>query len=359
MSDDLDVLAREARDELTDAVDAAARPVPPVASLARRAARQRSRHAALVAAVAVAAVIVVASAALWATSDGDSSKVVADQSEQEAHPPATTPPRAVKLDSGAPPPLTIRSDSGRIDVTSHAFCWSPAVDDGTTRRGVCGHPTPPTELPDIGTADEIAVTAPWASDVTASTTSPGQQCSRNFPVPVDRQTDGTFRLRAAGYPRPSDVHLSAKGPNGSAQYMFRWTTTVRGPLPRPTARTAVITRFPGPPTFGGVELAIDHLARTPTEATAAITVTDADGHATTLHPARATDTCRADGALYWSGGLPDENPRPAGPAPFRYDVTLILDGVTHTATATWPDDQVVGFEPNVALHFQPPLPGLE
>jgi hypothetical protein len=33
----------------------------------------------------------------------------------------------------------------------------------------------------------------------------------------------------------------------------------------------------------------------------------------------------------------------------------VLDGVTHVATATYPDDEIDGAEPHVALQFIPAL----
>ena len=48
--------------------------------------------------------------------------------------------------------------------------------------------------------------------------------------------------------------------------------------------------------------------------------------------------------------------RVADVGPFTYEVVLTLDGVEHRATATWPDDMIVGNEPSVALQFEPALP---
>ena len=61
--------------------------------------------------------------------------------------------------------------------------------------------------------------------------------------------------------------------------------------------------------------------------------------------------------MYWAG--PDAKGLEAaelGPPPFTYEVEVILDGVHHVATATWPDDEIVGEEPAVLLEFSPELP---
>jgi hypothetical protein len=173
-------------------------------------------------------------------------------------------------------------------------------------------------------------------------------------VPVKRQPDGTFRLAPAGYPGSYDVYLSSNGPDGSASFMFEWTTTKPGVRPEPTARLAVITSG-----GGTVEMAIDHLARTPEQVDATITVTAANGKNVKFTATQAQNQCRSDGSLYWDGPAPSGTAAAAlGPQPFRYDVTLVIDGASHTATATWPHDQIVGNEPSVALNFEPPLPGL-
>ena len=47
-----------------------------------------------------------------------------------------------------------------------------------------------------------------------------------------------------------------------------------------------------------------------------------------------------------------------GEFPFTTSVTLTLDGRTYRATAVYPDDEIEGNEPSVALEFVPDLPGL-
>ncbi|MBA3307847.1 MAG: hypothetical protein H0T04_04085 [Chloroflexi bacterium] len=47
-----------------------------------------------------------------------------------------------------------------------------------------------------------------------------------------------------------------------------------------------------------------------------------------------------------------------GPAPFTYDVVVVLDGARYVAHAAWPADQIKGNEPSAKLEFLPPLPAL-
>jgi hypothetical protein len=73
----------------------------------------------------------------------------------------------------------------------------------------------------------------------------------------------------------------------------------------------------------------------------------------------ARDGCQPEGSVHWDG--PDDEGLEAaqlGGFPFRYDVTVTLDGTTYVATATYPDDEIEGNEPSVALTFSPPLPRL-
>jgi hypothetical protein len=60
--------------------------------------------------------------------------------------------------------------------------------------------------------------------------------------------------------------------------------------------------------------------------------------------------------IYFDG--PDDMGKQAaelGDFPVTTRVELTLDGVTHVAAA-YPDDEIEGNEPSVALHFDPPLP---
>ena len=67
----------------------------------------------------------------------------------------------------------------------------------------------------------------------------------------------------------------------------------------------------------------------------------------------------AEGTLYWDGpDQPGLDAATLGPGPFTYDVGVTLDSVDYSATAVWPDDEIKGNEPSVALSFTPSLPSL-
>lgn len=173
-------------------------------------------------------------------------------------------------------------------------------------------------------------------------------CPRQHTVPLERSTGGTFTLRPAGSADTYDVTLSGRG-DGDLFVSFRWTTTQDGPMPAPEARLAVVADHDGEPDSYGVELVLSNLASTPAQSSATISVTSAEGDSITFDATRAPQ-CIAEGTVYWDG--PDDQGLAAahlGEPPFTYEVKVTLDGISYSATATWPIDQIEGNEPSVAL----------
>jgi hypothetical protein len=188
----------------------------------------------------------------------------------------------------------------------------------------------------------------------------GDECSRVTEVPLERRDDGTFVLRPAGYAGSYDVTLFGQGGDSGDLYVaFRWTTPKDGPLPAPEARLAVLANNRGDIDSYGIELEIKNLVRTPSEASAKITVMAPNGRSVTFDGDQEELDC-TEGTVYWGG--PDEEGLAAADlserGPFQYDVQVQLDGVEYRASATWPDDQIVGNEPSVRLNFEPALPAL-
>jgi hypothetical protein len=88
-------------------------------------------------------------------------------------------------------------------------------------------------------------------------------------------------------------------------------------------------------------------------------VTAASGRSMTFAAEQSADRCRSGGDLYFD--RPDDFAKRAaglGDFPFTTTVTLTLDGRSYVATAVYPDDEIEGNEPSVALQFDPELPGL-
>jgi hypothetical protein len=90
-----------------------------------------------------------------------------------------------------------------------------------------------------------------------------------------------------------------------------------------------------------------------------VSVTSANGAAVTIDVERHSAECVPEGSVAF-GASREQGDRAArlGPPPFRYDVTLVLDGTTYRGTATWPDDVDPACSPCTRLRFTPPLPGL-
>ena len=165
-------------------------------------------------------------------------------------------------------------------------------------------------------------------------------------------------LRPAGFADTYDVTLMGRG-NGDLFTTFRWTTPVDGPLPRPSARLAVLSDHDGEIDSYGVELELRNLERTPRRVTATITIEAHNGESLRFRAKRAPGQCVGEGTVYWDG--PDDRGLKAaalGDPPFIYDVEITLDGERYVAHATWPQDEIRGNEASVSLEFSPDLPAL-
>ena len=218
---------------------------------------------------------------------------------------------------------------------------------------------PPEALVDLGVAGELTIELPLTGwDFTALLSSFDDECSRVQEVPLEAGDPGSFVLRPAGHADSYDVTLFGRG-GGDLSVIFTWTTPAEGPLPVPEARLVVLAEHDGAIDSYGVEMEIKNLARTPSEASAMISVTAPNGRAVTFEASREDLGC-SEGSVYW-GGPGDEGLAAADlddHGPFTYAVILVLDGVQHVATATWPTDVIIGNEPSVALNFEPSQPAL-
>ena len=250
---------------------------------------------------------------------------------------------------GRPPPVVVRSDDASVELEPFTYCYENGCADGIA----------PDDPPDLGRSSEVTVAFPLPSwQFTAEFVSAGDDCSRRQEVPLERRDDGTFVLRPAGHAGTYDVTLAGRG-NGDLFVTFRWTTPTDGPLPAPEARLALLADHDGEVDSYGIELMVENLAQTPSEATATITVTAPNGRTLTFDATQEDLGC-SEGTVYWGG--PDDQGLAASAlddqGPFTYDVVLVLDGIRYSATATWPTDVIIGNEPSVALDFQPSLPAL-
>ncbi|MEA2435266.1 MAG: hypothetical protein QOG54_2723 [Actinomycetota bacterium] len=249
----------------------------------------------------------------------------------------------------APPPVTVRYFDESIELPAWTYCYENGCADGA----------PPPDPPDVGSPDQVQVEFPLSGwDFKASFSRTGEDCARVQNVSLEKIGEGQFVLRPAGHADTYDVTLFGRG-DGDLFTTFRWTTPTDGPLPKPTARTAIISKGDGGPDSYGIELSLTNLAKTPRHAEARITVVASNGESLTFKAKRARGRCFPEGSLYWDG--PDDQGYAAstlGASPFTYKVRLTLDGRRYRATARWPDDEIKGNEPSVRLRFEPALPAL-
>ena len=251
-----------------------------------------------------------------------------------------------EYDLDTPPPVTVRSGDRSIDLTAWTYCFG----------NICADGIPPADPPDVGSPQEVTVEFPLSGwSFAASFVPAGKECGRIQEAPLTQTGDGSFVLLPIGLADTYDVTLFGRG-NGDLFVTFRWTTPTDGPLPQPEARLAVLAGHDGQTDSYGVELEVSNLAHTPEEAVATITVRAETGDEITFEATRAGSRCWPEGTVYWDG--PDRRGLEAaalGEGPFTYEVELMLDGVRHVATASWPADEIVGNEPSVALEFTPDL----
>lgn len=283
-------------------------------------------------------------------------------------PPAPVPPNpTVTLthtidNSGvAPPPLRVRYGDTELLLDASTFCYSRGCVDGRD-------PDPPS----VGSPEEIFVFVPVPRfteftveqiaqpDATQpDATQPGEPdcAARRTDAEVEHLGAGWWRVRPRGPAGPYRFSLFAAGTGGDMVGELRWTTPYDRPLPDPAARLALIADHDGRPDSYGLEFIVTDLPAPPTEYGARITVTAANGQSRAIEATPAPEYCGGEGSVVFLG--PDDEAKQAaalGDFPFTLRVELTLDGSTHVATATYPDDEIAGSEPYVAIEFTPPLP---
>jgi hypothetical protein len=295
-------------------------------------------------ALALTAVLIAASAALVSCASG----------RGPADPPGAVPTPTETIvhgDAGSsgPPPFVVRYDRTELQLAPVSWCYRTGCADGFDE-----------DPPSVGSPDEVLVFVPVPTFVTLSASqSSGERWScdsRMLEAAVEDLGGGWWAIHPQGPVDDYAIDLFASGDGGDMFATFRWTTTVDAPLPDPVASLALIADHDGRPDSYGLEFSVSNLSATPDEVSATITVTADNGRSLTFeaHPA---EHCAGEGALFFDE--PDAEALAAsklGDFPFTYDVTLMLDGVTHTATAIFPDDVSEEHGVAVPLEFAPALP---
>lgn len=241
-----------------------------------------------------------------------------------------------------------------------AYCWSGEV------SAVCVDGIPADPLPDVGRSGELEVSFPapgWR--FTATLVEAGPVCGRSQRVELEATGQGTHRLSPRGQAGTYDVHLFGRAGEGASNRgdisaTFRWRTTHDAPTVPPSATASIVSGDPGGLRSHGAEVSIQGLPSTPPPGwiTARAVVTSSSGASLPIElEQNPSSDCRFGGGLYFTAA--EELGRRAaalGPAPFRYDVTVVIDSIPYRGTGSWPDDVDAACSPCTRLRFTPALP---
>lgn len=272
----------------------------------------------------------------------------------------TPTPTEVAEDHRGAPPIQVVTDRGQIvDAHLSSYCW----------RSMCVDMLGPLEedWPDVGSPDAVDFYFPLSDTHFSATLRPLDvgECHPDYVGTVTDLGDGRYRLAPAGPPGRYVVDLVGHAPPGDVPGHFIWSTAVDGPLGEPRAELSVVWKPDGTIEPAYIVLDLRDLARTPEEAAAKVTVTAGNGASMSFDMGMPEVGCPESGYVsFWRVEKRVAREAAAlGPEPFRYDVELVMDGATHSASATWPDDHVDNPENNdpapVPLVFNPPLPARE
>jgi hypothetical protein len=261
-----------------------------------------------------------------------------------------------------PPAIVVRGGGNELSLSPWTTCWHSGSVGG------CADGRPPETPPDIGSPPDIEVafdTPGWRFSATAVPT--GQACggrSQSVDLPATGPT--THRLVPIG--RAGDYTITINGRSteattnpGDVVTTFRWRTTKDGLNQAPSATMSLMATPPEMRASMGAELSARALGVSTNagtvEARAVVTTSTGATLAVAFEPAKVD--CVPDGSVFLRSPADDGKAIAAlGPAPYRYAVTLILNGTTYLGTGTWPQDAMHDCAPCTTLHFDPPLPAL-
>ena len=261
-----------------------------------------------------------------------------------------------------PPAIVVRGGGNEFILSPWTACWH----SGSV--SACGDGRPPENPPDIGSPPDIEVafdTPGWRFSATAVPT--GQACGgRSQSMDLAATGPTTHRLLPIG--RAGDYTITLNGRSteaatnrGDVVTTFRWRTTKDGPNQAPSATMSLMATPPEMRASAGAELSARALGVSTNagtvEASAVVTTSTGATLAVAFKPANAE--CVPDGSLFLVSPTDDGKAIAAlGPAPYRYAVTLTLNGTTYRGTGTWPQDEIHDCAPCTRLRFDPPLPAL-
>jgi hypothetical protein len=156
-------------------------------------------------------------------------------------------------------------------LSPFTYCYSGA-------GGVCvdGFDSDP---PSVGSPDElfVYVPVPGFDELTVSQSSGLDKCQTSINARTEALGGGWWVVRPRGSAGDYRVSIFASGNGGDMVADLLWKTPSDQAMPKAASQIAVIADHDGRPDSYGVELSVDSLATSPVQASAAITVTAANG----------------------------------------------------------------------------------
>lgn len=213
-------------------------------------------------------------------------------------------------------------------------------------------------LPSI-VADNLYVfvrPAGWTLSAMQFTGEPYECDERSLEPVQDDIGGGWWTIRPVGPAGTYTLQLSAgSGPGlplggevGAAGAYVTLQTMTDRPLPPPAATIDVVAIENEP---ASVSLTITGLSDSPDSVSASVVLTGSGEQPVTSTPTPQDGDCAMTGDVSLYSELTDDEISSLGEAPYRYDIDLVLDGATYTATGTTPEDGALG-----TLSFTPALP---
>lgn len=248
-----------------------------------------------------------------------------------------------------------RDEEGQvIDAQPWAACLGSGCWDGGPGLG--------GPVPSVGSPDALyfAIDYPGWKFHWVTFNPVDDECGgRTITVRATSVTDRIFRVDPTGLRGEWRVDVFGRAPaGGDAVTSVLWTTPEDGSMPEPRANGSLFTDQDGRRVapYGGPELHLSDLARTPRSADASWTVTDGAGTSVTV-PLRLQELrCERDGSASFQGRelTPIELSSLSGTS-LTYTAEVSLDGMTYTGAAQWPQDETAQ-APYTRFIFEPPLP---
>lgn len=284
--------------------------------------------------------------------------------EAQPAPPITSPGPGTPIPISGftrPPGIHIRGGGNELVLDPWTACWSSGSVTG------CADGRPPEVPPDIGSPPDLEVMfdAPgWRFSATAVPT--GQACGRSQSMDLPATGATTHRLVPIGKADDYTITLNGRSTDaatnkGDVVTTFRWRTTRDGPNQAPSATMSLMATSPDVRASMGAELSARALGVSTNAGTvkASAVVTTSTGGTLAVDFAPSNLDCVPDGSLFLRSPNDDGKAIAAlGPAPYRYAVTLTLNGAIYRGTGTWPQDESHDCSPCTRLRWEPPLPAL-